>query len=75
MEEGIVNVPGAGPMRDQCLLCENRISKFYAYIYLLFLETLPLICLYGFAYKTGRFTDFNKIRVRYGSYSVVKGPM
>ena len=61
MRVGIVKVPGSGPMRDQCLFCEYRIFKFYAYIYLLFLETLPLIYLYGFAYKTGRFTHFNKI--------------
>ena len=50
MRVGIVKVPGSGPMRDQCLFCEYQISKFYAYIYLLFLETLLLICLYGFAY-------------------------
>ena len=50
MRVGIVKVPGSGPMKDQCLFCEYQISKFYAYIYLLFLETLLIICLYGFAY-------------------------
>ena len=58
---GIIKVPGLGPMRDQCLFSEYGITQFYANIYLLFLETLPLICLYGFAYQTGRLTDFNKI--------------
>ena len=45
MEEGIVKVPGSGPMRDQCLLCEYRISKFYAYIYFFFRLCLLFACM------------------------------
>ena len=43
-QNGIVKVPRSGPIRDQCMFSEYRIPKFYAYIYLLILETLPLIC-------------------------------
>ena len=43
MGVGSVKNPESGPMRDQCLFSEYRIPKLYAYIYLLFLKTLPLI--------------------------------
>ena len=39
MGVGIVKVPGSGPMRDKCIFSECRIPKFYALIYLLYLET------------------------------------
>ena len=52
-------------MRGQCILYMPNSELLCVYLFIIF----------GDAYKTGRFTDFNKICGRNGSYSVVNGLM